>query len=115
MKKRQEEVESNYFGQIGFVSPVSETEIKREKLIAQKLRATAWWKRKLSQSRCYYCNRVIPSKELTMDHVIPLIRGGKSTKNNLVTACKECNSKKKYLLPTEWQDYLNYLNNHLDD
>jgi len=41
-----------------------------------------------------------------MDHVVPLTRGGKSTKGNLVPACKACNSKKKYLLPIEWDEYL---------
>jgi 5-methylcytosine-specific restriction protein A len=41
-----------------------------------------------------------------MDHIVPLIRGGKSTKGNLVPACKDCNNKKKYLLPIEWDEYL---------
>lgn len=41
-----------------------------------------------------------------MDHIVPLIRGGKSVKSNIVTACKTCNSQKKHLLPIEWQDYL---------
>jgi 5-methylcytosine-specific restriction endonuclease McrA len=33
-----------------------------------------------------------------MDHIVPLIRGGKTTRGNVVPACKECNNKKKYLL-----------------
>jgi len=41
-----------------------------------------------------------------MEHLVPLVRGGRSTKSNLVPACKDCNSRKKYLLPTEWQQYL---------
>lgn len=41
-----------------------------------------------------------------MDHVVPLIRGGKSVKSNMVTACKDCNNKKKHLLPIEWEEYL---------
>jgi 5-methylcytosine-specific restriction protein A len=41
-----------------------------------------------------------------MDHVVPLTRGGKSTKGNLVPACKDCNNKKKYFLPIEWEEYL---------
>jgi 5-methylcytosine-specific restriction endonuclease McrA len=41
-----------------------------------------------------------------MDHIVPIIRGGKASKNNVVPACKECNSKKKYLLPLEWEEYL---------
>jgi len=41
-----------------------------------------------------------------MDHVVPLTRGGRSVKNNLVTCCKECNNRKKNLLPQEWEEYL---------
>jgi 5-methylcytosine-specific restriction endonuclease McrA len=41
-----------------------------------------------------------------MDHIVPLIRGGKSSRGNIVPACKTCNSQKKYLLPIEWEDYL---------
>jgi hypothetical protein len=40
----------------------------------------------------------VPAGELTMDHVVPLARGGKSTKGNVVPACKPCNNKKKQLL-----------------
>ena len=36
-----------------------------------------------------------------MDHLVPLVRGGKSTKGNIVPACKDCNNKKKYVLPWE--------------
>ena len=45
-----------------------------------------------------------------MDHLIPLARGGKSERHNLVPACKECNNK-KYLLPTEWDEYLESIKN----
>ena len=92
-----------------FVIEVSDSEIAREKAIAQRLRHSQWWKNKLSKGRCYYCDKTIPPKELTMDHLVPLIRGGKSVKSNLVTACKECNNKKKYLLPFEWDEYLQRL------
>lgn len=30
-----------------------------------------------------------------MDHLIPVARGGKTTKKNVVVSCKECNSLKK--------------------
>ncbi len=89
-----------------FFSPVAEKDISIEKNKARKLRSTRWWKQKCAQGRCYYCGRNIEPGELTMDHVVPLIRGGKSTKNNLVPACKECNNKKSYLLPFEWEEYL---------
>jgi hypothetical protein len=51
----------------------------------------------------------MPPAELTMDHIVPVVRGGRSTKGNVVPCCKECNSRKKYLLPVEWQEYLNGL------
>lgn len=44
-----------------------------------------------------------------MDHIVPIVRGGKSTKGNCVPACKDCNSKKKHMLPLEWEEYLSRL------
>ena len=41
-----------------------------------------------------------------MDHVVPLVRGGRTLKANVVPSCPECNAKKKYLLPMEWEEYL---------
>jgi len=41
--------------------------------------------------KCQYCG---DKKELTLDHLIPKAKGGKTSWNNLVTACKTCNSKK---------------------
>ena len=84
-------------------------DIKREKDKARSLRKTEWWRKKLEKGVCYYCNQNVGRSELTMDHLVPLSRGGKSKKGNLVPACKECNNKKKYLLPMEWQEYLKTL------
>lgn len=92
-----------------FYPSVTEEEIKKERQKARLLRKSSWWKRKISKKRCYYCGREFPENELTIDHIVPLIRGGKSTKNNMVPACKECNNKKKYLLPIEWSQYLQNL------
>jgi len=83
--------------------------IKREKAKARKLKNTRWWRRKVERGICYYCGRKVPPEELTMDHRIPLSRGGTSDKSNIVPACKECNAKKKYLLPWEWEEYLKKL------
>jgi 5-methylcytosine-specific restriction endonuclease McrA len=89
-----------------FISPVTDKEIRREKEKARDIRKTQWWKQKCAAGKCYYCGKEVPPGELTMDHVVPIIRGGKSLKNNLVPACKECNSRKKHFLPVEWEDYL---------
>ncbi|MCP4718673.1 MAG: HNH endonuclease, partial [Desulfobacteraceae bacterium] len=50
-----------------------------------------------------------PPAQLTMDHIIPVGRGGKSEKFNLVPCCKECNTQKSNLLPSEWEDYMETL------
>jgi 5-methylcytosine-specific restriction endonuclease McrA len=48
---------------------------------------------------CQYCGKKLHSKELTLDHVKPRKLGGKTNWENIVTCCKDCNSKKsEYLL-----------------
>jgi 5-methylcytosine-specific restriction endonuclease McrA len=89
-----------------FIPHITDEEIKKEKARARQLRNTSWWRQKKSRGICYYCKRKFPPNELTMDHLIPLIRGGKSIKSNLVPACKECNNRKKYMLPFEWEESL---------
>jgi 5-methylcytosine-specific restriction protein A len=86
-----------------------EARIAGEKRKARELRHSAWWRRKIASGICYYCGRKFQPGELTMDHKIPLGRGGTSEKINIVAACKECNNKKKYLLPTEWEEYMKSL------
>ncbi|PIB36129.1 HNH endonuclease [Reichenbachiella sp. 5M10] len=46
---------------------------------------------KRDQNMCQYCG---VKEDLTIDHLIPRSKGGKSVWNNLVTACQSCNSKK---------------------
>lgn len=84
-----------------FVVPVSEEEIRRERRRARELRASQWWKRKRAKGICYHCGEKFRPNDLTMDHLIPIIRGGKSTKGNLVPSCKKCNSERRYRLPFE--------------
>jgi 5-methylcytosine-specific restriction enzyme A len=85
---------------------LSESDIRRERQKARELRASQWWKRKCAKGVCGYCGRSTPPRELTMDHIVPIARGGRSTKGNVVAACKECNVAKKQLLPMEWDAYL---------
>jgi len=89
-----------------FIIELSEEEIRREKEKARGLRKTRWWQNRLARGVCHYCGGTFPPSELTMDHLVPIVRGGKSTRGNVVPACKECNNKKKYLLPVEWEEYL---------
>ena len=75
--------------------------IAREKSKARDLRKSRWWKNEIAKGKCYYCGKEFKPKELTMDHVIPLSRAGKSTKGNTVPCCKDCNNKKKYMTPVD--------------
>ena len=75
--------------------------IKVEREKARELRASAWWREKIQKGICHYCEKKVNAKELTMDHLVPLARGGLSVKNNLVPACKECNAKKKLHTPVD--------------
>ena len=80
---------------------VDEKALRRERSKARELRKSRWWQNKLASGICYYCERKFPPKELTMDHLVPLARGGTSVKSNLVVCCKECNTRKKTSLPFE--------------
>jgi len=48
--------------------------------------------------QCQYCGN---QKDLTLDHLVPKAKGGKTSWNNLVTACKKCNSMKGDYSPEE--------------
>ena len=48
--------------------------------------------------KCQYCGS---KSSLTLDHVIPISKGGNSSWENLVTACKKCNARKGDFTPNE--------------
>ncbi|SDP67941.1 HNH endonuclease [Desulforhopalus singaporensis] len=83
-----------------------ETEIRREKEKAKALRKTRWWQQKTGPGICYYCRKKVLYRQITMDHLVPLARGGRSTKDNLVPCCKTCNNLKKSMMPLEWEEYM---------
>jgi len=74
-----------------FAYNLDEEDIKRERRKARELRNSQW-----------------------MDHIVPIARGGRSTKGNVVAACKECNNAKKQLLPMEWEEYLKEFRTNTD-
>ncbi|MGW8195172.1 MAG: HNH endonuclease [Desulforhopalus sp.] len=83
-----------------------DAEIRVERARARDLRKTRWWQRKTAPGLCHYCGSKVAYKDITMDHLVPLARGGRSTKDNLVPCCKDCNNRKKSMLPLEWEEYL---------
>jgi len=52
-------------------------------------------------SICQYCGRRLERSKLTLDHIVPRSRGGKSVWENMVVACNACNDRKRDLLPEE--------------
>ncbi len=75
--------------------------IKRERRKAQELRKSSWWKQQLGPGICSHCSQKFSKEKLTMDHLTPIARGGKSTKSNCVVSCKECNTKKGHFMDVE--------------
>ena len=65
-----------------------------------------------SDGRCHYCKRLVSTRKedvrsplyATRDHQIPLSKGGKNVRWNIVLCCRECNEKKGNMMPGEfWQ------------
>ncbi|MEM7348548.1 MAG: HNH endonuclease [Chloroflexota bacterium] len=50
---------------------------------------------------CQYCGATPARSELTLDHIMPRSRGGKTTWENVATACKKCNGRKGNRTPDE--------------
>ena len=75
--------------------------IAKEREKARALRKSAWWQRRVQRGVCAYCGRQVGAKALTMDHIVPVARGGRSVRGNVAASCKECNNRKKLLTPAE--------------
>ncbi len=86
----------------GFLVDVDAATIKRERAKARALRASSWWQRRCAAGVCHYCGQQVGAALLTMDHLVPIIRGGRSTKGNCVPACRACNAAKRHRLAFEF-------------
>ena len=98
-----------------FYAPLPPETLKRERARARELRVSQWWKRRIADGVCYYCRHQVGHRALSMDHLVPLGRGGRSVRGNVVPACKACNSRKQSMLPVEWTEYVRALGARADD
>jgi 5-methylcytosine-specific restriction endonuclease McrA len=98
-----------------FYAPVDPDVLKRQRNRARELRDSQWWKRRISTGICYYCRRRVGPAALTMDHIVPLGRGGASVRGNVAPACKDCNNRKKGMVPVEWREYVASLGTRDDE
>ena len=78
-----------------------ERHIKRERAKARELKNTPYFRALFRAGVCHYCGKKFPESELTLDHLVPVARGGRSTRGNLVVCCRACNQAKKFLTPAE--------------
>ena len=83
--------------------------LERERARARELRASPWWKRRIAAGDLLLLPGTGgPACPHHGPHRPPGARR-KSVRGNVVPACKECNSRKKSMLPVEWQEYLDHL------
>lgn len=55
------------------------------------------------RNQCQSCGKTALESELTLDHIIPLARGGKNDISNLQTLCRPCNQHKTHHLDPRFQ------------
>lgn len=58
--------------------------------------------KKMYESPCFYCGS---TENITIDHVLPIMRGGTHGIGNLVPACRDCNFSKNKKTVMEWRIY----------
>ncbi len=60
----------------------------------------------MAEVKCEYCGELVPLARRTVDHKIPIGKGGKHEIGNLARACLECNGRKRDLMPEEFRKLL---------
>lgn len=65
--------------------------VKKKKNIVRFSRANIFLR---DRHQCQYCGVHFPKSQLTLDHVIPVVQGGRKSWENIVTSCKPCNQRK---------------------
>ena len=95
---------------------------KETKTGNKEIKDKNWWRnwsenrvdivkfKKESEKICHYCGKKITNKdELTVDHVIPVSKGGENAKDNFVISCKTCNREKANLSAERYTEFLNII------
>lgn len=62
---------------------------KKKRRIPDNVRWAVWHRDNFTCVYCFSC-----SGPMTLDHIIPEVRNGTETEDNLVTCCQSCNNKK---------------------
>lgn len=87
--------------EVGRMSDRKRRALKYGNTPANELLTSTEWLSILAEANghCHYCGK---EAKLTLDHVIPLSKGGKHSASNAMPACKHCNSSKGNKMLEEW-------------
>ena len=55
--------------------------------------------------QCYLCDKLLTKKQITLDHLIPLSRGGDDKAENIKICCRSCNCSKRAKTLTEFKKW----------
>jgi hypothetical protein len=78
---------------------------KQQYAISGKIQQMIWAR---DGFRCMYCGRKMGEVQLTVDHFVPLQRGGMNNEKNYVSACRRCNTRKGSQLPKDFCESMGY-------
>lgn len=73
------------------------------KLIEPHIKRQIWERQ---NEKCAYCGQRKQLKRMTVDHIIPLSKGGTDDIENLQCTCKKCNRLKDDMLPHEFTEFI---------
>lgn len=73
-------------------------DVRRKKRVVKFSRENVYARDK---GKCQYCLNAVPRHKATYDHVVPKSKGGRTTWDNIVIACMQCNQDKKALTPSQ--------------
>lgn len=70
---------------------------------------------KQSSNNCYYCGCKLNNNQKTIDHKFPMSRGGKTTEDNLVVSCIDCNQDKDSMTEDEFNKFNEIIQKEIDE
>ena len=79
---------------------------RRRALAGSSAEAANTYQKLALKTFCHWCSRMLTEINRTVDHVVPLIRGGSHSVENMVACCRRCNASKGVKLYWEWDGEL---------
>jgi 5-methylcytosine-specific restriction endonuclease McrA len=80
---------------------MNEIQAAQQELQTYVQRRSLAFKELFRRGICHYCGEHFAQEDLTIDHIVPVARGGRSTRGNMVVCCRSCNQSKSCLTPAE--------------